>query len=92
MKQEAFRELRSLVRHDANVRGRVKEMAQQRARSECQGKQRFANAQVARLALPKNDKNVSAYRCGSCGGWHVGRASTKARRLILKAKREAECV
>lgn len=44
--------------------------------TQCQGKHRFDNPQLARTAAERSRKahecKTSAYRCRYCGGWHVG--------------------
>lgn len=44
----------------------------------CEGKRKFATArlaqQVARAGNRRNDRNYSAYRCGTCLFWHTGTA------------------
>lgn len=46
------------------------------ASAQCEGKHRFADAGLAKKVAHKSgqrkDNQVSAYRCSTCGGWHVG--------------------
>lgn len=50
------------------------------AASQCDGKHRFADAglakKVAHKSAQRKDNQVSAYRCSTCGGWHVGAGRT----------------
>lgn len=39
----------------------------------CRGKVRHANQAAAVAAMIKiKNKGLTSYRCGVCGGWHVG--------------------
>lgn len=42
----------------------------------CAGKHRFEDAnlakKVARQSSARHDYTATAYRCATCGGWHVG--------------------
>jgi len=42
----------------------------------CSGKHRFDNQRLARDVAKRSNRQrkqgVSAYRCGHCGGWHIG--------------------
>lgn len=49
------------------------------APTQCAGKHRFEDGglakKVASRASSRKDARVSAYRCQSCGGWHVGNSN-----------------
>lgn len=42
----------------------------------CVGKHRFDNGKIARQVAQRGrrirDRNSAAYKCASCGGWHIG--------------------
>ena len=50
------------------------------AQTQCEGKHRFPDAslakKVAHQSSQRNDSHTSAYRCATCGGWHVGSGRT----------------
>lgn len=50
------------------------------AQTQCQGKHRFDDAglakKVAHLSSQRKDSRSTAYRCVTCGGWHVGNGRT----------------
>lgn len=37
-------------------------------------KKRYSQAQAEARAADRESEGYEAYRCGSCGSWHVGRA------------------
>jgi hypothetical protein len=51
--------------------------------SACMGKQRFESAKLAnfvasaRRGYGKTHRQREAYRCGFCGGWHLGKTRTR---------------
>lgn len=51
------------------------------AQAQCIGKHRFDDGglakQVARKSSQRKDSKASAYRCVTCGGWHVGNGNGK---------------
>lgn len=46
------------------------------AQAQCHGKHRFDDARlakdVARKSSRRKESAASAYRCSTCGGWHIG--------------------
>lgn len=73
-------ELRRLVRLELARR--------ERTASDCQGKQRFPNAQLAMLAASHGLKGkANTYRCVICGGWHVGGNKPRLKRLAEERAR-----
>jgi hypothetical protein len=73
----------------------AKKMARLSPDISCSGKDRFPSqtlaAKVANSSNRRKDGDVSAYRCGTCGTWHVGGASIARQRMYrdFKAKRAA---
>ena len=46
------------------------------ARAQCEGKNKFDSPErafeVAKQASRRKESKVSAYRCATCGKWHIG--------------------
>ena len=51
------------------------------APAQCEGKHRFEDGglakKVAHQSSARKDKRVSAYRCRTCGGWHIGNSNKR---------------
>lgn len=78
MRSDDYFELRSLARHDANVRRGAKA----RHASECEGKTRFGGYAAANRAIrPTTEGRVVPFRCRQCNGWHLGRSAVRDRRV-----------
>lgn len=71
----------------------AKKMAKARPAIACEGKDGFDSqviaAQIARKSNRRKDGDVSEYRCGHCGRWHIGGSSIKARNRLNRAFKNA---
>lgn len=50
-------------------------------KTQCFGKHRFEDGglakKVARQSAKRKESKASAYRCNTCGGWHIGNGNGK---------------